>query len=97
MFNKKMSRPRFSSEELVICRGWHLLLGNDAIENHAFSFNHRKAPLNHVYNSEENLINTAYSNRISVLTGPNGAGKSVYIKQTAIIVYIAHCGLMVPA
>lgn len=32
-----------------------------------------------------------------VLTGPNQSGKSVYIKQIAIIVYLAHIGSYVPA
>ncbi|KAH0498691.1 hypothetical protein TgHK011_005931 [Trichoderma gracile] len=32
-----------------------------------------------------------------VLTGPNQSGKSVYIKQVAIIVYLAHLGSFVPA
>ena len=32
-----------------------------------------------------------------VLSGPNHSGKSVYIKQTAIIVYLAHIGSFVPA
>lgn len=32
-----------------------------------------------------------------VLTGPNQSGKSVYIKQVAIIVYLAHIGSYVPA
>ncbi|KAG9253534.1 muts domain V-domain-containing protein [Emericellopsis atlantica] len=31
------------------------------------------------------------------LTGPNHSGKSVYLKQTAIIVYLAHVGSFVPA
>ncbi|KAI1436577.1 putative MSH5 protein [Xylaria sp. CBS 124048] len=32
-----------------------------------------------------------------ILTGPNHSGKSVYLKQVAIIVYLAHIGCYVPA
>jgi DNA mismatch repair protein MSH5 len=32
-----------------------------------------------------------------VLTGPNNSGKSVYMKQVALIVYLAHIGSYVPA
>lgn len=32
-----------------------------------------------------------------VLTGPNYSGKSVYLKQIALIVYMAHVGCFVPA
>lgn len=32
-----------------------------------------------------------------VLTGPNHSGKSIYLKQTAIITYLAHIGSFVPA
>lgn len=35
--------------------------------------------------------------RIHVLTGPNCSGKSVYLKQTALIVFLAHVGSFVPA
>jgi DNA mismatch repair protein MSH5 len=32
-----------------------------------------------------------------ILTGPNNSGKSVYMKQVAVIVYLAHIGSYVPA
>ncbi|KAI9171900.1 MutS protein [Paramyrothecium foliicola] len=36
-------------------------------------------------------------NQALIVTGPNHSGKSIYLKQTAIIVYLAHIGSYVPA
>ena len=35
--------------------------------------------------------------RVQVITGPNASGKSVFIKQVALISYLAHLGSFVPA
>ncbi|KAK4882098.1 hypothetical protein RN001_005417 [Aquatica leii] len=35
--------------------------------------------------------------RMKILTGPNNGGKSVFLKQTALIIYLAHVGCYVPA
>ncbi|GAQ86130.1 putative MutS homolog 5 [Klebsormidium nitens] len=35
--------------------------------------------------------------RINVITGPNYSGKSVYVKQVALITFLAHIGSFVPA
>ncbi|KAJ8964564.1 hypothetical protein NQ314_004868 [Rhamnusium bicolor] len=34
---------------------------------------------------------------MKIITGPNGSGKSVYLKQIALIVFLAHVGSYVPA
>lgn len=40
---------------------------------------------------------TQRRNGILILTGPNHSGKSVYLKQVALIIYLAHIGSFVPA
>ncbi|MEN2495860.1 MAG: chiasma assembly [Marteilia pararefringens] len=37
------------------------------------------------------------SRNVNLITGPNGSGKSVYIKQVALIIYTAQCGMFVAA
>lgn len=34
---------------------------------------------------------------MKILTGPNSSGKSVYLKQIAIIIFLAHIGCYIPA
>ncbi|KAI1214055.1 muts domain V-domain-containing protein [Annulohypoxylon truncatum] len=48
-------------------------------------------------NSSEVERNSIEHPSTLVLTGPNHSGKSVYLKQVALIVYLAHIGCFVPA
>ncbi|KAG0273687.1 MutS protein msh5 [Linnemannia exigua] len=40
---------------------------------------------------------TRCESRVMILTGPNSSGKSVYLKQVALITFMAHVGSFVPA
>lgn len=44
-----------------------------------------------------NDIELHESRRMLVITGPNMGGKSTYMRQTALIALLAHCGSFVPA
>ncbi|QKX17907.1 DNA mismatch repair protein MutS [Microbulbifer sp. YPW1] len=44
-----------------------------------------------------NDIDLHESRRMLVITGPNMGGKSTYMRQTALIALLAHCGSFVPA
>lgn len=48
--------------------------------------------------SQETLCSDALEGpSVLMMTGPNYSGKSVYLKQVALIVYMAHVGCFVPA
>ena len=44
-----------------------------------------------------NDLDLSPARRMLIVTGPNMGGKSTYMRQTALIVLLAHCGSFVPA
>ncbi len=78
----KYCRPEIKEQgELKIQEGRHPVV--EAISRERF------VPNDCLLDGEEN--------RTMILTGPNMAGKSTYMRQVALIVYLAHVGCFVPA
>ena len=61
---------------------------------------HKKAssnPTSHFVANDCVLGSNTNPERLLMITGPNMGGKSTYMRQTALIVLLAHCGSFVPA
>jgi DNA mismatch repair protein MSH5 len=102
------SPPHIITKNIIdIKEGWHPLqelivdryIPNDAILVGGAGNNEE-----HMEESASTPCETSDSNLIGIsgpstflMTGPNYSGKSVYLKQIAIIVYLAHIGSFVPA
>ncbi len=77
----KFAPPEFSPE-----RGLHIVSGRhpvvEALQNQPFT---------------PNDLELGEERRMLIITGPNMGGKSTYMRQTALIVLLAHAGSWVPA
>lgn len=86
-----------SQTSIHIKQGRHVVV--EAALNPA-NTDHKKAGSNstsHFVANDCVLGSNANPERLLMITGPNMGGKSTYMRQTALIVLLAHCGSFVPA
>lgn len=95
----KLKAPRMTdTNEIKIKEGRHILqelVVPSFIPNETCLHGGKGKEPNHSRAMASDLMSEAPS--IMVMTGPNHSGKSVYLKQVALIVYLAHIGSYVPA
>jgi len=101
----KFSQPQMTTANVIrIEGGRHPLqeltvptyIANDCFISggHGDEHSDEKSQENHGSISLQESIETP---NVLIMTGPNYSGKSVYLKQNALIVYLAHIGSFVPA
>lgn len=103
------SRPRITAKNIIEIKGGrHPLqeltvasyVANDAYL--AGGHGHEPSPVPESINAtsqanDHRMSQATVSPSTLIMTGPNYSGKSVYLKQVALIVYLAHVGSFVPA
>src|SRR5574340_1093801 len=85
-FALDLTAPAFTEEAAIEIRGGR----HPVVENQLASLNGKDG-----FTTNDTLLSGA--RRMLLITGPNMGGKSTYMRQTALIVLLAHCGSFVPA
>ena len=88
-----------SQTSINIKQGRHVVVEaalNPANINNTIQQNNTK-PSSYFVANDCALGSEANPERLLMITGPNMGGKSTYMRQTALIVLLAHCGSFVPA
>ena len=88
----------YSSSSIDISAGRHVVV--EAVldkADRASSNSNRSPSTSHFVPNDCQLGTIDNPERLLLITGPNMGGKSTYMRQTALIVLLAHCGSFVPA
>ena len=103
----KLTRPRMTDENVVqIQNGRHMLqelivpacIANGAhLVGGSGSSNSSSPGTDQCPSQSATEASLGHGPSMLIMTGPNYSGKSVYLKQVALIVYLAHIGSFVPA
>nr|KMM68003.1 MSH5 protein [Coccidioides posadasii RMSCC 3488] len=102
----KLVRPQMTDENVVIIKGGRHILHEATVSsyvpNDTFLVGGKgteryQSPTDDPKYSGDSQASDCTGPSMLLLTGPNYSGKSVYLKQVALIIYMAHIGSFVPA
>ncbi|KAL3463308.1 muts domain V-domain-containing protein [Aspergillus heterothallicus] len=94
-------RPKMVEDNIIKIKGGRHMLQeltvSSYVPNDSFLVGGSQEQSTSYSDRAPDALRTGSSPSMLLLTGPNYSGKSVYMKQVALIVYLAQCGSFVPA
>lgn len=90
----------FSLISMAVTAAQNMYVRPKLNEQNVFEIEEGRHPLmEHVVTQfqQNNFYSGGKYSHMKIVTGPNGSGKSMYLKQIALIVFLAHVGSYVPA
>lgn len=95
--NGDLFQPNKVRPSIDIQAGRHAVVEAVLDRRHVPSGHQSSSPRHDFVANDCQLGSSTHPERLLVITGPNMGGKSTYMRQTALIVLLAHCGSFVPA